>query len=285
MITQKDRECRFISEEYCSVMIVNSIGNVFNVHSWPQERLVILKSQIEALNSIPGGFPFEIIVIDDNSDEDTVNFLISCYKSGLINMLFLQNTRKLGNGFCKNIPLSFLSNHILSKSYLPRDNTPYGQIGERSFQPKYCMLAENDILPLEENWLLKCVEIIENNPDIGFLNSIDNFDFDEDDFHKLLRTKSWGKYILEYRKLIPGSMYFTKTEYLLKVGNHTVWDLSVSHGRKGYDYLNIPGEYEPQKFYCGSWDEELSLRFAHHGLYGVNVLPFLFDHRKIAHKS
>src|SRR4051794_10277571 len=93
---RKDFDCRFRTKEFCSIQVVNSIGKQWNSRTDPEARRVILQEQIFSLNSVPAGYPFEIILIDDGSDPATSAFLFECYSRKLINILILNNTPKIG---------------------------------------------------------------------------------------------------------------------------------------------------------------------------------------------
>jgi glycosyltransferase involved in cell wall biosynthesis/predicted O-methyltransferase YrrM len=98
--------------------------------------------------------PYELIIVDNNSNDETVKYLIELAKyKGNVKVIF----NKENLGFPKGVNQSL--------TQIPSDR----DLGK----PKYILIANNDIV-VTDGWLDRMIEIAESDPSIGIVGPISN---------------------------------------------------------------------------------------------------------------
>lgn len=122
---------------------VNNVCPVASVVVLSFNRPEYTANTLEAVATVNAGVDFELIVVDNGSDEEAVDLLQEWNKSGLIDQLILL-PENLGTspGFNKGFARANRDSQFLTK-------------------------LDNDILVLSENWLLEIIKVLTEEKDVG----------------------------------------------------------------------------------------------------------------------
>jgi glycosyltransferase involved in cell wall biosynthesis len=140
-------------------------------------------------------YPYELIVIENRSDNKTREYLLS------------QQDK--------------IDHLILNKNNVGKVNV--NNIGWRISRGDYIATIENDIL-LTENWLIKCIEYLETIPELGLISPTnhdkDRYERGRTKNYEVIKKKINGKEIhIPKIGVVPGTIV-AKRETIEKVGLH-----------------------------------------------------------------
>ncbi len=123
------------------------------------QRPEFLKRTLESLINTPAGYPYELIVHDDGSDQEVKEYLYELQRSGKISWLIINNGKNMGIG--KSIQNCL---RMASGDYLFKIDTD---------------------LEFEPNWLWEAVKILDNSTMIGCVSLFNyrNYNADDDRFN------------------------------------------------------------------------------------------------------
>lgn len=185
-------------DKFCSITLI-----VYN-------RLSYTKMTVESLLENTN-FPYELIVVDNGSNDDVVNYLMSMRKN--------------------------FDHLILNKKNIGKVNA--NNIGWRLSKGDYISTVENDIL-LNKDWLKTCIRYIETMPEIGLISptnhDLDRYERGRTEKYEVTEYKSpinGLKCLIPNIGVIPGTIV-AKREIIEKAGMHKTSGCLYEHSCPDY---------------------------------------------------
>lgn len=163
-------------------IVIPSLNGEKHLKDFLIQNLEIIKATLEQKNDFN---KIEIIVIDDNSKDDTINYLQECKKN--YDFLIFSTNPKQGAGSARNYGVS-LNTILNNKNFI-----------------NYLLFIDNDVL-LKEDFFINSIKYLKNEPFCITCNGINYF----------TKQKQDGVKLIEFKR---GFFRFTKNMYIDKITN------------------------------------------------------------------